>query len=210
MKFCLHPYFEGADFKSDIRFPKFSAQIYKFRHFGPKCIKFLILNKFCHYPYFEGVDFKSDIRFWKFRAQFSISGYFVPKGTNFVILSKFCLCPISKVLISNRTFDFQTFELKSPHLGILHQNVFFLVLTKFLMYLISKVLTSNLIFLFKDFELKSPYSSILDQKYQLSNLNEVLPVSYFESADLKSHICFPKFWAQIPKFCPFRPEVLTF
>ena len=116
MKFCLHHYFEGTDFKSDIRFPKFSAQIYKFRHFGPKCIKFLILNKFCHFPYFEGVDFK-------FRAQFSIFGYFVPKGTNFVIFSKFCLYPISKVLISNRTFDFQTFELKSPNLGILRQNV---------------------------------------------------------------------------------------
>ena len=135
------------------------------------CIKkyyFSDFNKISSVPNFEGADFKSDIWFPNFWAQISKFGYFAPK------------C------------------------------IIFLVLTKFLMYLISKVLTSNLIFLFKNFELKSPYSGILDQKYQLSNLNEVLPVSYFESADLKSHIFFPNFWAQIPKFCPFRPNVLTF
>ena len=43
------PYFEGADFKSDICFQKFLAQIPKFKNFGPKAITFLILMKFCLY-----------------------------------------------------------------------------------------------------------------------------------------------------------------
>ena len=38
--------FEGADFKSDICYRKFWAQIPKFQHFRPKSIDFLILTKF--------------------------------------------------------------------------------------------------------------------------------------------------------------------
>ena len=49
MKSCLYPYYEGADFKSDICFEKFWAQTSKFRLFGPKGINFLILTKFCMY-----------------------------------------------------------------------------------------------------------------------------------------------------------------
>ena len=32
------------------------------------------------------------------------------------------------------------------------------------------------------------------KKYQLSNLNKILPVPYFEGADFKSDIVFQKFW----------------
>ena len=42
-------YFEGADFKSDICFQKFLAQIPKYKNFGPKTITLLILMKFCLY-----------------------------------------------------------------------------------------------------------------------------------------------------------------
>ena len=49
MKSCLYPYYEGADFRSDICFEKFWAQTSKFRLFGPKSINFLILTKFCLY-----------------------------------------------------------------------------------------------------------------------------------------------------------------
>ena len=38
--------FEGADFKSDICFRKFRAQIPNFEHFGTKSINFLVLTKF--------------------------------------------------------------------------------------------------------------------------------------------------------------------
>ena len=50
MKFSLHPYYEAADYKSDIRFQTFCAQTPKFRHFVSKNINFLILTKFCLYP----------------------------------------------------------------------------------------------------------------------------------------------------------------
>ena len=50
MEFYLYPYFEGVDFKSDIRFQKFWAEIPKFGHVGPKGINLLILTKFCKYP----------------------------------------------------------------------------------------------------------------------------------------------------------------
>ena len=39
--------FAGADFKSDICFQKFLAQIPKFKNFGPKSINLLILTKVC-------------------------------------------------------------------------------------------------------------------------------------------------------------------
>ena len=48
MKFCLYPYYEGADFKSDIRIEKL-AKTNKVSLFGPKDTNFLILTKFCLY-----------------------------------------------------------------------------------------------------------------------------------------------------------------
>ena len=36
------------------------------------------------------------------------------------------------------------------------------------------------------------------KKYQLANLNEISPVSFFEGADFKSDIGFRKFWRQSP------------
>ena len=60
------PYFEGADFKSDIGFQKFRAQILKFGHLGPKSINFSDLNKILHEPYLGRAYFKSDIGFPKF------------------------------------------------------------------------------------------------------------------------------------------------
>ena len=46
MKFCLYPYCEGADFKSDIRVQKL-AKTNKVSLFAPKDTNFLILTKFC-------------------------------------------------------------------------------------------------------------------------------------------------------------------
>ena len=46
MKFCLYPYYEGADFKSDNRVQKL-AKTNKVSLFGPKDTNFLILTKFC-------------------------------------------------------------------------------------------------------------------------------------------------------------------
>ena len=48
-KILLVPYFEGADFESDICFQTFLAETSKFEHFRPKSINFLILTKFCLY-----------------------------------------------------------------------------------------------------------------------------------------------------------------
>ena len=51
------------------------------------------------------------------------------------------------------------------------------------------------------------------KNYQLSNFNEILSVSYIEGADFKSHICFRKFRAQIPRlylFQHFEPNVCHF
>ena len=49
-KILLVAYFECANFKSDIGFEKFWAQIPKYGLFEPKSINFLILTKFCLYP----------------------------------------------------------------------------------------------------------------------------------------------------------------
>ena len=56
-----------------------------------------------------------------------------------------------------------------------------LILAKFHMYSISNVLISDLTLVFESFESKSPNY----QKYQLSNLSEILPVSYCEGANFK-------------------------
>ena len=70
---------------------------------------------------------------------------------------------------------------------------------KFYLYSISKKLISNLTLFFENFEPKRPFMGILFKKYKLSNLNEILPVIYFEGADFKSNIGFQKPWAQMPK-----------
>ena len=62
------PYFEGADFKSDIYFRKLRVQILKFEHLGPKNIIFFNLNEILPARYFKGADFKSDICFRWFLA----------------------------------------------------------------------------------------------------------------------------------------------
>ena len=48
------------------------------------------------------------------------------------------------------------------------------------------------------------------RKYELFNINEILPASYFEGADFKSDIRFRKFRAQIPKFGGFGPKSIKF
>ena len=45
---------------------------------------------------------------------------------------------------------------------------------------------------------------------KLSDLNDVLLVSYDEGAGFKSDIGFRKFWLQMPKFAHFGQNVLTF
>ena len=56
-------------------------------------------------------------------AQMPKSRHFGPKIINFLILTKFRMYPILKVLISNLTFVFESFEPKSPNLGTLGQKV---------------------------------------------------------------------------------------
>ena len=98
--------------------------------------------------YFQAADFKSDIGFRKFLAQIPKFGHFGLKSINFLILMKFCMYTISNVLIANLTLAFEKFEPKSLNLGI------------------------------------------MGKKYQFSNLNEILPLYYFEGADFKSDIGF--------------------
>ena len=50
-------------------------------------------------------------------------GLFGLKGIKFLILTKFRTYCISKGLISNLTFVFEPFDLKSPKLGILSEKV---------------------------------------------------------------------------------------
>ena len=59
----------------------------------------------------------------------------------------------------------------------------------------------------------SPNSQILAfqfKNYQLSNLNEILPLPYSKGADFKSNICFRKVQGQIPKFEHFGPKRIHF
>ena len=74
-------YFECAEFKFDIGFRKFWAQITNFGYSGPKSIKFLI---FLPVSYFKGADFKFDIGFRKFWVQITKFGHFRPKTFNFL------------------------------------------------------------------------------------------------------------------------------
>ena len=63
------------------------------------------------------------------------------------------------------------------------------------MYPVSKVPISNLTLVFERFDPQiSEIWAFVTKKYQFSNLNEILSVSYVESADFKSDFCFQKFW----------------
>ena len=136
-------YFQDLDFKSEIAFWKFLAQIPKFRHFGPKSIDSLILSKFRMYPVSNVLisDLTLLQTFW---AQITKYGYFASKSFNFLALTKFCPQSISKVLISNPTFVFKNLELKSPNIWPKSAN--FYIVTKFPLSAISHVLISNLTF----------------------------------------------------------------
>ena len=67
------------------------------------------------------------------------------------------------------------------------------LLTRFYFYPILKVLISNLSLLFKNFEPKYPNSVFWVKKYQLSNINEISHLPYFECGNFKSDIGFRKF-----------------
>ena len=83
------PYFEGADFKSDICISKFWDHGY----LGPKCINFQILTKFRMYPILKVLI--SILPFvFKCQAWISKFRHFGPKSINFLFLTKFCLYPI--------------------------------------------------------------------------------------------------------------------
>ena len=76
-----------------------------------------------------------------------------------------------------------------------------LILAKFCLYSISKVLISNLTFASKMLSPKPQIWAFLDKMHQLSNLNEILPVSYFEGANFKFDIRFLWFLvAQYPGY----------
>ena len=118
------PYFEDADFKSDIGLRKFRAQIpKKYPAFWAKKYSLSNLNKISPVSYFKCPDFRSNFGFWKLWAQIPKYGHFGPKSINCLILTKFHMYPISNVLISNLTLVFENFELKSLNLSILGQEV---------------------------------------------------------------------------------------
>ena len=97
---------------------------------------------------------------------------------------------------------FQKFWAKISKFGHFRpESINSLTLTKCRMNPISKVLIS--ITNFKTYQ-------IWPKTYQLSNLNEILPVPYFEGADFKSDICFRKFRAQIPRLGHFGQKSINF
>ena len=97
------------------------------------------------------------------------------------------------MLSLNVTCVFENFK-QIPIFGYFGpKSINFVILSKFCLYPISKVLISNLTFLFENVEPKSPYSGIWTKKYQLFDPKETLPVPYFQGADFKSDIRFPKF-----------------
>ena len=97
---------------------------------------------------------------------------------------------------------FQKFWAKIPKIGHFGpESVNSLILTKCRMNPISKVLIS--ITSLKTYQ-------IWPKTYQLSNLNKILPVPYFEGADFKSDICFRRFRAQIPRFGYFGQKSINF
>ena len=91
-------YFEGPDFKSDIVFWKFRAQMPKFRHFRSNSINFLILSaKFYMYPISNLLISNLTL----------VSKNVEPNSPNMGILCE--KYQLSKLLISNLTFAFKNF-----------------------------------------------------------------------------------------------------
>ena len=116
MKFCLYPYYEGADLKSDIHFQKCWAQTPKFRDFGPKGINFLILTKFGLQPVSKVLISNQIFVFKNFKPKspnFGVSGQ---KSINFLILTKFHL-----PLFDGSDFNYM-FKQKSKNMGLMQQN----------------------------------------------------------------------------------------
>ena len=113
------PYFEGADFNSQIGFWKFRFQMSKFGHSGSKSINFLILMKFCMYPISKVLTSNPTFVFKNFERKSAIWGLLILK----LILTRSRTYPISTVLISNLTLVFENLESKSPKMGILVQKV---------------------------------------------------------------------------------------
>ena len=135
-------------------------------------------------PYFYGADFNLSC-FPKFWAQMFKFGLIGPKTSNFPILTKF-----PHVLYfegADFIFDIRLpkFWAKMPKLGYFEpKSINFLILIfpnisqinlMFLIYPISKILISNLKFVFKNFEMRVFWV----KKYQLSDLNEILPAPLF-------------------------------
>ena len=77
---------------------------------------------FCLYAYYKGAYFKSDIPFRKSCARKPTFRHFQPKGINFLIITILYLYPVSKVLISNQRFVFESFKPKSSNFGVLSQK----------------------------------------------------------------------------------------
>ena len=61
---------------------------------------------------------------------------------------------------------------------------------KFCISPILNVVISNLTLVFENFEPEFPNIGIMGKKCQLSNLNNIFTVHYFEGADFKPDICF--------------------
>ena len=56
--------------------------------------------------------------FSKFQEKMPKFGHFRPKSIDFLTVARFCMYPILNVLLSNLSFVFEYFELKSPNFGI--------------------------------------------------------------------------------------------
>ena len=73
------------------------------------------------------------------------------------------------------------------------KSINFLIFTKLRIYILFWMHWFQICHLFLKLP-KSPNLGIFGQKYQLSNLYEILPVSYFEGADFRSDFRIQKLW----------------
>ena len=94
-------YFQDLDFKSEIGFWKFWAQITKYGYFASKSFNFLALTKFCPQSISKVLISNPTFVFKNLELK---SPNIWPKSANFYIVTKFPLSAISHVLISNLTF----------------------------------------------------------------------------------------------------------
>ena len=79
--------------------------------FLPKKYRLFNVSKILPVSYFAGTNSKSDICLRIFLAQVFQFGHFRRKGIKLLILTKYCTYHILKVLISNLSFVFRTFEI---------------------------------------------------------------------------------------------------